>query len=73
MGDGNVGCPKCKEAVPTAELASHYEECVMTGPKANYSSGMAGSKATEDKDNALFKTEGSSDTVIDQGRYSVMS
>ena len=57
--DGRVGCPKCKEAVPTAELGSHYEECVMSGPKANYSSGMAGSKSTEDKDNALFKTEDS--------------
>ena len=71
-GDGNVSCPKCKESVPKAELVSHYEECVMTGPKANYSSGMAGSKATED--NALFKTEDNSapNSGADQGRDSVV-
>lgn len=67
-----MSCPKCKESVPTAELVSHYEECVMSGPKANYSSGMSGSKATED--NALFKTEDNSAPTggADQGRYSVV-
>ena len=37
-GDGQVSCPKCKDTMPNAELGSHYEECVMSCPKANYSS-----------------------------------
>ena len=74
-GDGHVVCPKCKESLPTAKLVAHYEECVMTGPKANYSSGMAGSKATtEAADSALFKTEDNSapSGAADQGGYSVV-